>query len=223
MFRRTAADLDRVKEMLAGGATGDDVANRLTLEGMPRQRAGWLVWRAKQERRFFQFEKPPRQVDWDPRGIAPEELAAPPPRNVRVARPIARVSLMIVGIALIGVAIGAYEIRRGDVVHPLRDRVMIAAGLALLVMLPYLHRTAKRQERIDLDLATNGAVAVGEVLGFRMPFFRVRYRFQGVESEASLRVAPSFLPQPGDRIVIVYDPADPGRNAPVDALNVEFV
>jgi hypothetical protein len=302
MFRRTAADLKRAAEMIAAHPA-DYVIDRFVIEGIPRPRAEWLVWRAKQARRAFVIEKPVEQLDWDSRGIVPEELEVPPPRNARMAKSVTKpfIVLMIVGVValLFGTwqIVSLYRLRdhgietRGRVgtgkvsppytmirytydtpVGRLRDesivpwsvyrrlesgdRIVVTyasspwwmsrpcpraefgvalavkiagfqifTGVFFLAFAPYLSRLARRQGRIDLDLATRGSVAIGEVLAIR-PFLRVRYRFRAdgrdIETEAGLRRPPSVLPRAGDRIVILYDPADPSRNAPAEALNVVF-
>lgn len=43
-----------------------------------------------------------------------------------------------------------------------------------------------------------------------------------IETEAGLRRPPSVFPKAGDWILILYDPANPDRNAPAEALNVVF-
>lgn len=303
MFRRTAADLKRAAEMISEHPAAYAI-DRLTIEGMPRPRAEWLISRAKQSRRAFVIEKPVEQLDWDSRGIVPEELEVSPPRNARIAKKFTMplIALMIAGVT--AMVVGAWQIvsiyrlrdhgieTRGRVgtgklsppytlIHytyetpagRMRDLSIvpwsvfrrletgdqivvtyasspwwmsrpcsradlgavlalkvagfqIVAGIFFIVVGPYFSRQARRQARIDLDLAMHGSVAIGEVVGFRNPFFRVRYRFRAdgrdFETEAGLRRQPSVLPCAGDRLVVLYNPADPSQNAPAEALNVVF-
>ncbi len=296
MFRRTAADLKRAAEMIAEHPA-DYVVDRFVIEGMPRARAEWLASQARRKRRM-------QLLDWDARGIVPEELEAAPPRSAHIAKnatmPIVALTLMGAVTLLVGSwqIASIYQLRnhgtetRGRVgtgklsppytmirytydtpAGPLRDLSIvpwsvfrrletgdkivvtytsspwptsrpfaradlglalaakvagfqILSGIFFIGFAPWFIRIIRRQARIDIDLATRGSIAIGEVLAFRNPFFRVRYRFRAdgrdIETEAGLRRPLSVRPKAGDRIVILYDPADPSRNAPAESLNVVF-
>lgn len=87
------------------------VVDRFTMEGIPRPRAEWLVWRARQDRRRgFVIHKPPEQLDWDSRGVVPEELQVAPPRSGRIAKNFMMpfIALMIAGVT--AMLVGAYPV-----------------------------------------------------------------------------------------------------------------
>lgn len=135
MFRRTAEDLKRAASLLAEHPP-DYVIDRFVIEGMPRGRAEWLARRAREERRKFQLEKPRPIVDWDSRGIVPEELKAAPPRSVRVAKSVMLPFLVLAVTGAATLAVGIWQVAaiRQLRQHGIETRGRVGSGK---VSLPY--------------------------------------------------------------------------------------
>ena len=108
-------------------------------------------------------------------------------------------------------------------------RTPAAAGwffLGAVLLLLALGR--RRSVDTDFILGRDGVVIVADVEGYYagVAGYHLDYRFEVAGktyvTQGPLPEPPSFRPQRHDRVVILYDPNDPNRNRPLDALTVEI-